>query len=263
MKIMEDLQMKRNETVSHRRGSSRAVWATGLALTCVIFTGCNAWKQSSLSWLPWNRTKVSESPYQQPVRMAVIWTETSLNPPNKPPVRGFGGRIFFFNNRNQPIPVDGQLVVYAYDETDVEHPKREPDRRYVFTPEQFTEQYRETALGASYNVWLPWDAVGNPQRSITLMPVFTSVNGNKIIDQNLFSKHVLPGPGSDTRVKVDRHRDMPLYQELQQAAYSGEMASQVQPASAEMATAPRKPATRTTTRAKPKTSTTTRRKTSG
>ncbi len=37
--------------------------------------------------------------------------------PGKPVTRGFGGRIYFYNDRSQAVPVDGELVVYGFDDT--------------------------------------------------------------------------------------------------------------------------------------------------
>ncbi len=47
---------------------------------------------------------------------AVIWTEDVLMVTGKPPTRGFGGRIYFYNEKSQAIPVEGELVVYGYEE---------------------------------------------------------------------------------------------------------------------------------------------------
>lgn len=142
-------------------------------------------KPEGKGWsFPWSKkSKVKESEYQQPMRMAVVWTPETLAPPGRTPTRGFAGRLYFYNNQQQTIPVEGQLVVFAYDDTDKEgRPQsREPDRKFAFTPEQFTEHFSESDLGASYSVWLPWDATGGPFRSISLLPVFTSVSGQQVV----------------------------------------------------------------------------------
>src|SRR5688572_5247728 len=45
-----------------------------------------------------------ETQPQTPARMAVIWSDTVLYLPNQPPTRGFGGRIYFYDERHDAIP---------------------------------------------------------------------------------------------------------------------------------------------------------------
>jgi hypothetical protein len=54
-----------------------------------------------------------------PERILAIWTDTVLRQPNQPGVRGFGGRVFFYDKeQNDPIEVDGKLVVFVFDADD-------------------------------------------------------------------------------------------------------------------------------------------------
>ena len=66
-----------------------------------------------------------------------------------------------------------------------------PDRKFAFTPEQFTSHFSPTELGASYSVWIPWDEVGSEQLDISLVPIFTATSGQLIVGQS--SKVLLPG----------------------------------------------------------------------
>ena len=111
--------------------------------------------------------------------------------PGKPPTRGFGGRLYFYNEKSHAIPVEGQLVVYAYDDAEAKHANSDPERKYAFTPEQFERHYSKSDLGPSYSIWIPWDAVGGEQKSISLVPVFTASNGQLVMGQQ--AMNVLPG----------------------------------------------------------------------
>ncbi|MCA9205735.1 MAG: hypothetical protein KDA59_21930, partial [Planctomycetales bacterium] len=165
------------------RKSGYSVMTTGLVLAlATLSSGCATWKAPSLK-MPWSNSEeeLAESKYEQPARMAVIWTDSVLTTPGKQPTRGFGGRIYFFNAKNQAIPVEGQLVIYGYDDTDKKKGNRPPDRRFVFSPEQFTQHFSETEIGASYSVWVPWDHVGGEERQISLLPVFASTGGHKVV----------------------------------------------------------------------------------
>ncbi len=125
------------------------------------------------------KTELSDEDRQNPQTMAAIWNDALLERVEGDPKRGFGGRIYFYDDQSQSIPVDGELVIYAFD-ADSETPD-EPDRRFVFKQDTLQQHYSESALGGSYSVWLPWDSYnGSFDKSITLVPVFVSKSGEKL-----------------------------------------------------------------------------------
>lgn len=148
--------------------------------------------------------------YQQPTKMAVMWSHDVLSAPGTPPTRGFGGRIYFYNDRSQTIPVDGELIVHGFDDSQKREAgadKNVPDKRFRFTAEQFTKHYSESDIGASYSVWIPWDAVDGAQKEITLVPTFKGSKGEMV--QGAPAKAMLPGrtaPGSQPVQTVSYER---------------------------------------------------------
>jgi hypothetical protein len=127
-----------------------------------------------------------------PVRMASTWTDTILRQPGKPSQRGFGGRVMFYAKEGtDPILVEGQFVVYAFDETNREPTDNKPTRRYVFTPEQLPPRMSKSELGASYSFWLPWDEAGGPQTNISLICRFEPKKGSLVVGEQ--TQHLLPG----------------------------------------------------------------------
>lgn len=172
-----------------------------------LFTGCKTadFSMAKLTdrW-PWSDpdTKVHESQYEQPSRIVAIWSEAIYNQPGVKPVRGFGGRLYFYNAKNEAVPVEGQLVVYGYDDSDSSSNAQTngiPDRKFVFTAEQLTKHFSPSELGASYSVWLPWDEVGGMKKTITLIPKFTAANGQLVMGQQTIS--VLSGKSPETQQK--------------------------------------------------------------
>lgn len=181
----------------------RSIQPAQLILTCGLLAACvlSGCKSLQPDWTPeWTKEwlggeekpTIEESKYPKPTRLAVIWTPAVLNHPGKKPTRGFGGRIYFYDAANKAVPVEGQLVVYAYNDSKVGGDGKTPDRRYAFTPEQFTTHFSPTELGASYSVWIPWDEAGNPQLNISLVSVFTASSGQLVVGQP--SQNLLPGP---------------------------------------------------------------------
>jgi hypothetical protein len=169
----------------------RTCWT--LLTTLALASGCSLpgkdWKKMQFPWLSTSKIKASE--FGTPAKMVAIWTPDILAQPGKPATRGFGGRLYFYNEKSQAIPVEGQLVVYAYDDTIDPHQTGQPQRKYGFTPDQFTQHYSDSDLGASYSIWLPWDPVGGNQSNISLVPVFTSTSGQIVMGQQ--AVNVLPG----------------------------------------------------------------------
>lgn len=127
-----------------------------------------------------------------PQSVVPIWTDTVLYQPGEPGVRGFGGRIYFYNEgKTDPIPVDGSLTVYVFDgdQNDVNHTK--PLRKFVFTADQLKNHYSSSELGDSYSVWIPWDKVGGPSLSLSMITRFDGRNGGTAISD--IANKLLPG----------------------------------------------------------------------
>lgn len=169
--------------------------------------------------------KVKESEYQTPARLIAIWSDAMYTQPGQPPTRGFGGRLYFYNAKDKTVPVEGQLVVYGYDDSHDAKPSQTPSRKFVFTPQQFSRHYSATQLGASYSVWIPWDQVGGVRKSISLLPVFTSTSGQVVMGEQ--SVNVLPGKAPENPEPAPQGYFAPLSsagpEGVRPASYAGEV----------------------------------------
>jgi hypothetical protein len=176
-------------------------------MLCVVMcTGCSSLtgdtskgKKKDSTW-PWMKKKE----YQIPQSVNVTWTHDIFTAEGKPPTRGFGGRLYFYNERSQAIPVEGELTVFGFDDTQRDHSGMEiesADKRFKFTAEQFTRHFSESELGASYSIWIPWDAAPGEAKKIMLIPTFRGKDGRLIKGKP--ASLLLPGPpGSDGFDKV-------------------------------------------------------------
>ena len=181
--------------------------ATWLALL-FAFAGCKSPLPDLSATLPWVDEKDKESLYQQPVKMTVIWSPAMYSQRGQVPTRGFGGRIYFYNSKEEAIAVDGALMVYAFDDTARQNASQVPTKRFAFTAEQLKKHFSPTQLGASYSIWIPWDAVGSPQADISLLPVFSGTLGGVLTGQQ--SRNLLPGPETPkTETQFDQRIDSP------------------------------------------------------
>ncbi len=198
--------------------------ATLLLVSCLL-AGCATIEIPKS--LPFAKKDPSKAKPEQPARMMAIWSDAIYTEPGKPPVRGFGGRLYFHNAASKAVPVQGQLVVYGYDDSVEGAPSRQPDRRFAFTAEQLAKHLLTSELGVSYSIWIPWEPVGGYKKTVTLLPVFTTSNGNAITGQQ--TVNCLPGKTPEAAEQQTRNRNASGLRET----------SVVQPASYQQPASPR------------------------
>ena len=193
----------------------RLVFNAGIGLSLAAGVGCQTMgKLPSLSSpTTWISGKSIEEQHGVPQRIVALWTEDVLNQSGKMSTRGFGARLYFYDAHDKAIQVDGQLVVYAYDDSKPQTgPQRAPDRKFVFAPEDFRTHYSESQLGSSYSIWVPWDGIDGPQKEISLVPIFTSVSGKIVVGAqtvNLLTAHTAAGKLATNQVRYEQKTSHP------------------------------------------------------
>jgi hypothetical protein len=151
-------------------------------------TGCKSVMEGPVNPAHWFH---STPQYDTPEQIMVVWIDAVQNVPGVKPRRGCGGRLYFFDKKSRAIPVNGTLIVYAFDDAEQTDDMTQPQARYVFSPSKFTESLSQSDLGTSYNIWIPWDELGNPQKKLTLITVFKDATGRIVQADPAFV--VLPG----------------------------------------------------------------------
>ena len=176
------------------------------------------------SGVPW---KASKPPAPGvPARIVTTWTDTVLQRSGQPSQRGFGGRLFFYGAKEaKPIPVEGQLVVYAFDETNRKPTDNRPTKRYVFPPEQFAKHQSESEFGTSYSIWLPWDVVGGAATDVSLIARFEPKTGGTLIVSDQ-TRERLPGRLDGTAVGSPQLATKTLAPTIQRVAHHSETPQQ-------------------------------------
>ncbi len=196
----------RSTSATPTKDSVQVTQSAVARLACVVATttllsGCAVWDKGASSKPEksgWSISKMWKQEYQVPHSMAVIWSPDILTLPGKPPTRGFGGRVYLYNERSQAIPVDGELIVHGYTKPPRRHQEQvAADKTFGFTAEQLTSHFSPSELGASYSIWIPWDAADGQRQEITLIPTFKGTEGEVV--QGAAAKLFLPGavPGDD------------------------------------------------------------------
>lgn len=166
-------------------------------LALLLLVGCRGpwskgWKTSDMWDVDWSPWSADTSEAETPERIVNTWTDAVLHRAGQKPQRGFGGRVIFYGRDGEkPVLVDGQVVVYAFNENDRAATDNKPTRRYVFPAGEVARHMSQSELGPSYSFWLPWDEVGGPQTEISLITRFEPKAGPIVIGEQ--TRHLLPG----------------------------------------------------------------------
>jgi hypothetical protein len=181
-----------------------------------VTSGCSMWGDKSASPKsdkPWTVSKLWKKEYQKPQSVAVIWSPDVLTQTGAAPTRGFGGRVFFYNERTQAVPVDGELIVHGYRGQPIlgQSDQIAADKTFAFTAEQLTGHFSPSQLGASYSIWIPWDAADGFREEVTLIPTFVGTDGQVV--QGAPAKLFLPGRSIELADKPAVHAQTVSYQQ--------------------------------------------------
>lgn len=164
-------------------------WLIALVWFAWTTTGCQSFTAPKTWQMPWSQSKKEP---EIPDRILAVWSDTVLHQPGEPGLRGFGGRLFFYLGDNKdPIEVDGGLAVYVFDADKLDPHAPSPERKFVFTADQFATHKSNSDLGCSYSIWIPWDEVGGPSQRLSLVARFEGRKGGTVISQPTIK--LLPG----------------------------------------------------------------------
>lgn len=196
-------------------------------LSAGVMSGCTTFQKTKndagqpsktlMERMPWAKSDKDAvpEPYPNPVKLATVWSPETLSQAGRVTTRGFGARVFFYDEKSRAVPVDGSLIVHGFNE---DSGSKKPEvKRYEFTPEQFTNHFSQSDMGASYSVWIPWDAVGGEQRRISLVASFKTAEGKML--QGSPTTVLLPGAKENQDIALAQ-RFSPEYRQWQ-AASSG------------------------------------------
>jgi hypothetical protein len=156
--------------------------------------GCASWSKPAPGGKSWNPTTWFKKEYQEPGSVATIWKPDRMAEPGQLERRGFAGVVYFYNDRSQAVPVEGELVVHGYLTTPNgrrnSQQNEQADQKFVFGAEQMAKQFAPSELGASYSIWVPWDN-NEFREEVTLIATFKSKKGTVV--QSSPTKLTLPG----------------------------------------------------------------------
>ena len=145
-----------------------------LMLACLV-GGCDTLQldaAKSLPGLDWNK------PDRPVIEIVALWEPAEGIGLDQAPTRGFAGQMMFFVAGDaEPVKVDGDVRIYVFDNQGTEEQRATPIHQFDFPAEVWNTYLRETNLGKTYQVFMPYTRKGGNAAECTLKVRFTPKQG--------------------------------------------------------------------------------------
>jgi hypothetical protein len=127
---------------------------------------------------------IKEDALHPVIEIIGIWQPAEGQGLDNAPCRGFGGQILFFAaNSQSPVQVNGEVTIYVFDDQGSHEDQVKPLNQFHFTNEQWNCLYRESNLGPSYQIFVPYTNKGAHYANCSLRVKYTPKSG-----QAMYSK---------------------------------------------------------------------------
>ncbi len=145
------------------------------SLALLAFVGCSASRELTSAMASATR-KEHKSPKVS--RVVCLWEPAVGKIPNGPK-RGIIGQVLFFEGRDTaPVKVDGEVVIYVFDDHGSIEDQSKPIHKLALSPEELKAVHAETAVGHSYHIPVPYPKDHGLTTTCTMRVKHTSVDGH-------------------------------------------------------------------------------------
>lgn len=166
-----------------------------VAMTMLVFAGCsgrNSFDISNLNPLPKKKKNL-----QSIAKIVCIWKAAEGRDMKNRPARGLAGKVLFFAPGRSGVPVkldgDGKVLVYVFDDQGTRAEKAKPIHKFEFPLNVWNLHYRDSDLGPSYDVFIPYTRNVIHQVKMTAHVRLVPEGGRGVAMSDLDSV-TLPGP---------------------------------------------------------------------
>ncbi len=198
------------------------------SVLALLFTGCagtqSPWKAGGLA--DFSTMTTALKPAGPPATAVAVWEPAVRHADAAPTQRGFGGRVYFYDQeQKKTVKIDGSVVVYAFDEGVQKPSDVTPARSYYFAKDDVKKLHSKSKLGHSYNFWVPWDTAGTEGevKKISLIVRYVPEKGASVASSPAVA--YLPGQKGQTELwaKSQWERNNPASGGIQQVAFRQEI----------------------------------------
>jgi hypothetical protein len=182
----------------YKQSSTLAIRTLGL-LSCLVLlclAGCQTINVKAP--FPWDKEKNKP----QPDKIMAVWTDAVRTESGKPAERGFGGRIFFYDDKGKTMKAEGTVHIYVFDDDRSLDQVQIPEKKFVFPADTLELRYSKCSLGHSYNFWVPIGTVQGPNRNLSLVTKIELKSGGSVV--STVTRKILPGNGLPNAVTTSK-----------------------------------------------------------
>ncbi|MCA9056561.1 MAG: hypothetical protein KDA75_22185, partial [Planctomycetaceae bacterium] len=139
-----------------------------------LLCGC-----AELSLLSFGKGRLSEATARNPViEVMALWEPAEGKGLDGLPTRGFAGQVLFFTpGHPQSVKVNGDICIYVFDDTLSEEERKRPIHQFTFDAGSWNSFLRDSDLGASYQLFVPYTLPGSWQASCSVRVKYTPIDG--------------------------------------------------------------------------------------
>jgi hypothetical protein len=139
-------------------------------------------------------------------KIVAVWEASEGRDMKGSPCRGMAGQISFYKpGQAAPVPVDGKVMIYVFDDQGTKAELAKPIHKFVFDSQSWNRHLRETQLGPTYHVFIPYTRKVVHQVETGLAVRFHPTKPNMPGAASDLVALTLPGPKrrDEGRVKID------------------------------------------------------------
>lgn len=161
-----------------------------LLCTALALAGC-----ASPGFLKFGKDAFPKTGPKNPaVRIVTLWQQSEGMDLDNKTARGFAGQLLFFTKEgNVPAQVDGEVRVFVFDDQGTPDDQMKPLRTWEFKREAWNAHLCKSALGATYDVFIPYTRKGSHEAKCSLRVRYTPAGGGPVIYSEMVNV-LLPGP---------------------------------------------------------------------
>ncbi len=188
------------------RAISGAFCSSGRTVVLLLFAavfsspliGCTTFDLSK-----WKQKPVPKADAKDPaVEILAIWQPAEGRGANGVPTRGFAGQILFFTRRHEsPVEVNGDVRIYLFDDRGTVAEQSKPIHQYDFQADAWKTHLQISALGPSYQVFIPYPRTDGYQARCSLRVKLQPSDSPVIFSET--ANIVLSGPQLESTLTED------------------------------------------------------------
>lgn len=154
------------------------VFFVGMLLAATLFSaGC-----ASAPKVPFVKQAPKANRQNPVVQIVGMWDVAEGRDPDGKRCRGFAGQILFLGNRKgTPVEVDGEVMIYVFDDVGTPEEQAKPIHQFRFDNRAWNQHLKSGSMGPSYHCFIPYTRPGNHEANCTIRMKLTPSDNTPVV----------------------------------------------------------------------------------